>query len=52
MALIRNGAYRISGDSEKSGMQMDMIIDRDDNVLNLCEIKFVKGEFEVTEGYY
>ena len=46
------GAYRISGDSEKSGMQMDMIIDRDDNVLNLCEIKFVKGEFEVTEGYY
>ena len=46
------GTYRIIGNGEKAGMQMDMIIDRDDNVLNLCEIKFVKGEFEVNESYY
>lgn len=45
------GAFRIKGNEEKSGMQMDMIIDRNDNVLNICEMKFVKGEFEVTGNY-
>ena len=28
-----------------------MLIDRDDKVINLCEIKFAQGEYELTETY-
>ena len=28
-----------------------MLIDRDDNVINICEIKFAQGEYELTEKY-
>lgn len=28
-----------------------MLIDRDDQVINLCEIKFAQGEYELTEAY-
>jgi len=28
-----------------------MLIDRDDQVINLCEIKFAQGEYELTESY-
>ena len=27
------------------GVQLDLLIDRADNIINLCEIKFVKGKF-------
>ena len=29
---------------------MDLLIDRSDNVLNLCEMKFYKKEFTVTQS--
>ena len=32
-------------------MQIDLLIDRKDNVLNLCEMKFVGNEFEVDNDY-
>ncbi len=37
-------------DADKSarGAQIDMIIDRDDRIINLCEMKFVAGEYVVT----
>ena len=28
-----------------------MLIDRDDNVINVCEIKFSQDEFELTSDY-
>ena len=28
-----------------------MLIDRDDNVINLCEMKFAKDEYEITAAY-
>jgi hypothetical protein len=33
------------------GAQIDLIIDRADRVINLCEIKFVKGPFEIDRAY-
>ena len=32
-------------------MQLDLVISRSDCVINLCEIKFVAGEFEVKNDY-
>ena len=28
-----------------------MLIDRDDNIINVCEMKFSQGEYELTEKY-
>lgn len=47
----RQSAFVVKGDSETEGMQIDLLIDRKDNVLNLCEMKFVGGEFEVDNDY-
>ena len=41
----------IPKDSNEDGVQIDMLIDRDDNVINVCEIKFAQGEYELTEKY-
>jgi len=38
-------------ESNENGVQIDMLIDRDDQVINLCEIKFAQGEYELTESY-
>jgi len=33
------------------GAQIDLVIDRGDRVINLCEIKFAKGPFEIDRAY-
>lgn len=33
------------------GGQIDLIIDRRDQTINLCEMKFSQGEFEITKQY-
>jgi len=33
------------------GAQIDLVIDRRDRVVNLCEIKFSKYEYEITKAY-
>ncbi|MBR5975717.1 MAG: AAA family ATPase [Clostridiales bacterium] len=40
------------GDEENEGTQIDMIIERKDNVVNLCEIKFYSDEFLVDKSYH
>ena len=30
---------------------MDLVIDRADNCINLCEIKFCEEQFEITKDY-
>ena len=47
----RQSAFVVTGDGETEGMQIDLLIDRKDNVLNLCEMKFVGSEFEVDNDY-
>ena len=36
---------------EGKGAQIDMLIDRDDNVINLCEMKFYNTEFTLNKKY-
>lgn len=46
-----NSAWSLRGTSNQKGMQIDLIISRSDRVINLCEMKFVNTEFEVTKDY-
>ena len=34
------------------GTQIDLIIQRKDNVVNMCEMKFYSDEFEVDKDYH
>ena len=43
--------WALRGDDETEGAQIDLIIDRADNVVNLCEMKFYNDEFRVTKEY-
>lgn len=36
---------------DESGIQMDMLIERKDNIVNMCEIKFYGTEFTVDKNY-
>lgn len=47
----RISSFIEQGDNHSEGMQIDMIIDRDDRVLNLCEMKFIQSDFAVDRDY-
>jgi len=38
-------------DNKKGGAQIDLIIDRKDNVINLCEMKFSNNKYNITDQY-
>ena len=40
-----------AADDGDAGAQIDVVIDRDDRVTNLCEIKYRKGEFAIDDKY-
>lgn len=44
-------AWSKKGDDVK-GTQIDLLIIRNDNVINMCELKFYSGDFEVDKEYY
>ena len=44
-------SYIVRGNDEVEGIQIDLIIDRADDVVNVCEMKFCKSDFEVTKSY-
>lgn len=46
-----NAPWDMKGNEDYAGMQIDLIINRSDRVVNLCEMKFVNTEFEVTKDY-
>lgn len=39
-------------DDDADGTQIDLLISRNDNVINMCEIKYYNGEFKVNKDYY
>jgi hypothetical protein len=43
---------RIPSSDETEGFQIDLLIDRKDNSINLCEIKFYSAPFTITKDYY
>ena len=44
-------AWIQAGDSDNTGVQIDLIIERADNVVNLCEMKFYSEPFSVDSAY-
>lgn len=44
-------SWKAKGDNHSLGAQIDMVIDRDDNIINICEIKFAKGEYTISKDY-
>jgi len=44
-------SWRFAGNKELSGTQIDMLINRKDGIVNLCEAKFTEKEFIVTKDY-
>jgi uncharacterized protein len=45
------GSWLFKGNKEMPGAQIDMIIDRADQAINLCEAKFTKDNFVITKNY-
>lgn len=41
----------IRGDNDNVGTQIDLIIDRADDVVNVCEMKYYTSQFMVTKAY-
>ena len=39
-------------EDDKEGLQIDLLIKRNDNIINMCEIKFYSGPFKVSKSYY
>ncbi len=37
---------------DAKGAQVDLIIERKDNIINLCEAKFINDEFVVDKSYH
>jgi len=41
----------VSGDNDTDGMQIDLLIDRADDVVNVCEMKYSKSNYAITKSY-
>ena len=50
MSSVYSWVYRPMSKDE-SGIQIDMLIDRNDGVIDLCEIKFSQGKYEIKKKY-
>jgi uncharacterized protein len=44
-------SWQHKGNDEMQGTQIDMVIDRDDKAINICEIKFNENPFIITKQY-
>ena len=42
-------AWSIAGNEDKDGAQIDLLIIRDDNVVNLCEMKFSGDTYNISK---
>ena len=48
----RQSSWAITGNDEQEGTQIDLIIERADHIVNLCEMKFYGESFSVDKAYY
>ena len=44
---VLTSAYSWRGEYEGTGAQIDLVIDRNDNIINLCEIKFTSRPYQI-----
>jgi len=49
--LTSESHWQHRGENGEEGAEIDLVIDRADDCINLCEIKFCAEEFEMTEAY-
>lgn len=47
----RESSWVVTGTTDERGMQIDLVIDRDDRKICLCEMKFSQGKFAVGREY-
>lgn len=47
--LSEDSSWFAKGSNGERGAQIDLVIDRSDNVINLCEMKFAKDEYEISK---
>lgn len=44
--------WAVRGDEDSDGTQLDLLINRKDNVVNMCEMKFYSEPFSVSKAYH
>lgn len=49
--LSTHGAWHTKGNDTITGAQIDLLIDRSDNIINLCEIKYSNSLYTITKDY-
>ena len=49
--LTEESGFVYKGSKKESGLQIDLLIDRNDNVINICEMKFYAAEFSISKDY-
>ena len=49
---VLTSAFSWRGVHNGEGTQIDLIIDRNDNIINLCEIKFSSGQYQIDKKYH
>ena len=49
--ITRESSWVVPGTETERGMQIDLVIDRDDRKICLCEMKFSQGKFTVGRDY-
>ncbi len=47
----QESAWRYAGNTEEKGTQIDLLIDRKDQCINLCEVKFSESVFVIDKQY-
>lgn len=47
----RSASFFKKGDKQNQGVQIDLLIDRNDRTINLVEIKFYDGVFTISKDY-
>lgn len=45
-------AWSVSGDDEAEGTQIDLLVERNDNITNMCEMKFYSEEYSIDKSYH
>ena len=48
---VESNEFAWRSKEKKNGVQIDLIIDRRDDIIDVCEMKFTNDEFEVDEKY-
>ena len=49
---VLTSAFSWRGEYGGAGAQVDLVIDRGDDVVNLCEAKFSSGQYQIDKKYY